>query len=155
MLRVPCGLRANGLCGDRRSPILSRSVACLTVGFVNTPRVLFVASECAGLVKTGGLADVIAALPKALADIGVDVRVMLPGDPPVIMALSSAAERVRLSAAAGLPSARLLEATPASGVRTYVLDCPELYARGGGPYQDENGRDWPDNARRFALLGRA
>jgi starch synthase len=122
---------------------------------VNTPRVLFVASECAGLVKTGGLADVVAALPKALADMGVDVRVMLPGYPQLLMALPRTTERVRLAANAGLPGARVLETVLPSGVEAYVLDCPELYARGGGPYQDETGIDWPDNARRFGLLSRA
>jgi starch synthase len=122
---------------------------------VKTPRVLFVASECAGLVKTGGLADVAAALPKALAESGVDVRVMLPGYPAVLVALRGATERVRLAAFAGLPGARILEATLPNGVTGYLLDAPELYARSGGPYQDENGRDWPDNARRFGLLGRA
>ncbi len=119
------------------------------------PRVLFVASECAGLVKTGGLADVVAALPKALTGIDVDVRVMLPGYPQVLMALPKATERVRLAATSGLPSCRVLETALPTGVAGYVLDCPELYARGGGPYQDEMGIDWPDNARRFGLLGRA
>ena len=47
-------------------------------------RVLFVASECVPLVKTGGLADVAGALPKALTAKGVDVRVLLPGYPGVV-----------------------------------------------------------------------
>lgn len=42
------------------------------------PSVLFCASECVPFVKTGGLADVIGALPKALVKMGVDVRVILP-----------------------------------------------------------------------------
>ena len=62
---------------------------------------------------------------------------------------------MKLAAFAGLPSARLLEATLPNGVGAYLIDAPELYARGGGPYQDENGRDWPDNVQRFGLLGRA
>ena len=41
-------------------------------------KVLFAASECVPFVKTGGLADVVGALPKRLRDQGVDVRVMLP-----------------------------------------------------------------------------
>ena len=44
-------------------------------------KVLFVASECAPFVKTGGLADVIGAVPKTLAERGVAVRVMLPAYP--------------------------------------------------------------------------
>ncbi|MEI7607131.1 MAG: glycogen/starch synthase, partial [Rhodospirillaceae bacterium] len=50
-------------------------------------RVLFVTSECYPVVKTGGLADVSAALPPALAEIGVDARVLLPGYPAVLEAL--------------------------------------------------------------------
>lgn len=45
------------------------------------PRVLFVCSEVYPLAKTGGLADVCAALPGALARAGIDVRIMLPGYP--------------------------------------------------------------------------
>ncbi len=41
-------------------------------------KVLFLASECVPFVKTGGLADVIGALPKELKRQGVDVRVMIP-----------------------------------------------------------------------------
>jgi len=44
-------------------------------------KVLFVASECAPFVKTGGLADVIGAVPKALKKLGTDVKVMLPAYP--------------------------------------------------------------------------
>jgi starch synthase len=118
-------------------------------------RVLFVASECAGLVKTGGLGDVIAALPKALVDAGVDVRVLLPGYEAVLAALPAARECAALAPAAELPAARLLEARLPSQVPGYVLDCAELYERDGGPYQDRDGRDWPDNALRFGLLGHA
>ena len=41
-------------------------------------KILFVASECAPFIKTGGLADVIGAVPKALAELGIEARVMLP-----------------------------------------------------------------------------
>ena len=44
-------------------------------------KVLFVASECAPFVKTGGLADVIGAVPKALAPLGVDVKIIIPAYP--------------------------------------------------------------------------
>ncbi len=44
-------------------------------------KVLFVASECAPFVKTGGLADVIGAVPKTLAGAGVAVKVLLPAYP--------------------------------------------------------------------------
>ena len=48
------------------------------MGAVMTGRVLSVASECVPLVKTGGLADVVGALPGALAGQGWDMRVLLP-----------------------------------------------------------------------------
>ena len=54
-----------------------------------------------------------------------------------------AAERVRLA----------LAALPGSGVRAYLVDHPAFYDRPGSPYADPDGHDWPDNHRRFALLG--
>ena len=52
-------------------------------------RVLSVASECAPLVKTGGLADVVGALPAALKAHGDDVKTLLPGYPAVMGELKS------------------------------------------------------------------
>lgn len=116
-------------------------------------RVLHAAAELYPWVKTGGLGDVIAALPPALAGIGVDVRLVLPGFTPLLDALPLreiarvrtpfAVERVRIA----------LAELPESGVRTYLVDHPAFYDRPGSPYADPNGHDWPDNHRRFALLG--
>ena len=55
-------------------------------------RVLSIASECAPLVKTGGLADVAGALPGALAAEKVQMRTLLPGYPAVMAALQDATE---------------------------------------------------------------
>ena len=49
---------------------------------------------------------------------------------------------------------RILESNLPSGVPLYLLDCPELYIRNGGPYQTGEGEDWPDNALRFGVLSR-
>ena len=119
-------------------------------------RVLFATPECAPWVKTGGLGDVSAALPAALEAGGLDVHVLLPAYRQVLAA--TAAHRRELAAFAAsrsFPAARLLEAPLPSGVPAWLVDCPALYDRDGGPYQDAaSGSDWPDNALRFALLAR-
>lgn len=113
-------------------------------------KVLSVASECAPLVKTGGLADVVGALPGALAPLGVDMRVLLPGYPGVMAGLSKAREVMVFDALLGGP-ARLLSAQ-AAGLDLLVLDAPHFFDRAGGPYQGPDGRDWRDNPERFAAL---
>ena len=117
------------------------------------PSVLFATSECAPLVKTGGLADVSGALPAALRALGLDVRVLLPGYRPVREALAGAAEAARMKILGH--DTKLLETTLPGGVPVYVVDCPVLYDRGGGPYQADDGDDWDDNAIRFAVLSKA
>lgn len=118
-------------------------------------RVLFATSEAAPLVKTGGLADVSGALPAALRKLGLDVRLLLPAYRTMHPALSEARVCGEIPSVAGLPAARLLEMRPKLGVPTYLLDCPPLYDRDGGPYQDASGAEWFDNAQRFGLLSRA
>jgi len=117
-------------------------------------RILFATSECAPLVKTGGLGDVSAALPAALKALGLDPRILLPGYRPVLAQLSKCREVARFAATADFPAARLLQGQTPSGVPLYALDCSELYDRAGGPYQNEAGSDWADNALRFGLLSR-
>jgi starch synthase len=114
--------------------------------------VLSVASEVYPLIKTGGLADVVGALPAALKAERIAVRTLVPGYPAVLKAMR------RASVAHELPdlfggTARLL-AGRASGLDLFVLDAPHLFNRPGGPYTGADGRDWGDNAIRFAALGR-
>ena len=116
-------------------------------------RVLSVASELYPLIKTGGLADVAGALPGALAPLGVEVRTLVPGYPAVLAALQGAGGAVELGERFGGP-ARLLAARSAGGLELLVLDAPHLYGRPGNPYLGPDGRDWPDNHRRFGLLSR-
>lgn len=113
-------------------------------------RVLSIASECAPLVKTGGLADVAGALPAALRAEGVQMRTLLPGYPAVMGALRDVSEVFYYHDLFGAP-ARLL-AGRAAGLDLLAIDAPHLFARAGSPYLDPDGRDWPDNPERFAAL---
>src|SRR5215204_3624047 len=94
-------------------------------------RVLFVTSEFADFAKTGGLADVSAALPRALREQGVDVRVLLPGYQKVIDNAGN------IKVVASLPRRREIEpclvgeAQTADGLPIYVLLSPSLYQREG------------------------
>ncbi|HYL89800.1 MAG TPA: glycogen synthase GlgA [Burkholderiales bacterium] len=108
-------------------------------------RVLFVTPERAPLTKTGGLGDVAAALPAALRSQGIDVRTLLPAYRGVSAEDARECARVRLLQM----EARVLERG-----ECLLVDCPPLYDRPGGPYQDEHGIDWPDNPLRFGLLSR-
>lgn len=117
-------------------------------------KVLHVAAEVYPLIKTGGLADVVAALPPAQAQAGADVRLLLPGLPPVLDAVQSARQVIDIGACFGALRVRLLLARlPGSQLPVYIVDAPHLYRRGGGPYQAPDGSEWPDNLQRFALLG--
>lgn len=116
-------------------------------------RVLSVASEVFPLVKTGGLADVAGALPKALAAQGVEMRVMVPGYRAVMAALKGARPIRRYGDLFGV-EARLLAGT-AHGLDVIVLDAPALFDRPGNPYLGPDGADWPDNWRRYAAFARA
>ncbi len=117
-------------------------------------KVLFVTSEIAPLIKTGGLADVSGALPAALRAIGVDVRVLVPGYPQVLAQIASNEVLATFSDLPGFPPSRLLFSTLHNGVPLMVIDCPVLYQREGGPYADAYGHDWSDNPLRFGLLCR-
>jgi starch synthase len=112
-------------------------------------RVLSVASECAPLVKTGGLADVVGALPAALAGQGWQMRVLIPAYPGLADRLAAPAELWSARSLFGAP-ARIL-AGQAAGLDLLLLDAPHLFARDGGPYSGPSG-DWPDNPERFAAL---
>ena len=116
-------------------------------------KVLSVASECAPFVKTGGLADVVGALPSALAELGVEVRVLMPGYPAMKAALPEDAEARELGRLPG-GRARVIEAR-AAGIDVMVLDSPRLFDRPGNPYLGPDGEDWPDNHLRYGAFCRA
>ena len=115
---------------------------------------LHVAAEVYPLVKTGGLADVVGALPRALVAEGADVRLVLPGLPSVLQALQSPTVVAQFGPAFGAAKVSLLRGElPSNGVLAYAIDAPYLYQRDGGPYQAPSGEPWSDNLQRFALLG--
>ncbi len=113
-------------------------------------KALFVVSECAPLVKTGGLADVAGALPGALAQHGVAVRVLLPGYRVVLGQIGKAKVVATYKDLFG--GTAKLRACTIAGLDLLILDAPHLYDRDGAIYGDATGRDWPDNAERFAAL---
>lgn len=116
-------------------------------------KVLSVASECVPLIKTGGLADVVGALPAALAPLGWEMRVLLPAYRPLRALFEANPEawpEVWHEDSLWGGSGRVL-AGQVDGIEVLLLDAPHLYDREGGPYAGPFG-DWPDNARRFAAL---
>jgi starch synthase len=115
-------------------------------------RVLAVASEIYPLVKTGGLADVTGALPGALRAKAIETRTLVPGYPQLLSMLGEADPILAFQNCYGGP-ARVLSCSVAE-LDLFVLDAPHLFARPGNPYVGPDGADWPDNARRFAALGR-
>lgn len=115
-----------------------------------TLRVLAVASEVFPLVKTGGLADVVGALPGALREHGIEIRTLVPGYPAVMAALEAPEVVHRIDDLFNGPAAVI--AARAKGLDVFVLDAPEFYHRPGNPYLGPSGKDWPDNAERFAAL---
>lgn len=117
-------------------------------------KILQVGAEVFPLVKTGGLADVLGALPQALAGEGADVRLLVPGFAPIVDAVLH--QQTVCECGPGFGAARITlrrGQMPQSRLPVYVIDAPLLYQRPGGPYQSPSGSEWPDNAQRFALLG--
>lgn len=122
--------------------------------------ILFVAAEAHPLAKTGGLADVVGGLAQALQQRGADVTILMPGYPRAMAAArglrSLGAIRLPMALPPGHSPARLMQGQmPDSGVRVVLLDCPSLYDRPGSLYVDATGRDFCDNAQRFAALSHA
>ena len=115
-------------------------------------KIAFVASEGVPFSKTGGLADVVGALPQALASIGHQVDVILPRyrttQPGPV---DSPARSVTVPLSSGFKFASFqAPRSAAGGVQTYLMDCPELFDRDG--LYTSGGQDYPDNALRFAAF---
>ncbi len=116
--------------------------------------IVFAASECVPFSKTGGLADVVGALPKALAALGHAVSVYLPKykqtrltDPKVLL------PSVTIPFDDQYRFCSVLDGGKHSGVQFYFIDYPPFFDR-DSLYGTPAG-DYPDNAERFALYSRA
>jgi len=122
-------------------------------------RVLHVGAEIFPLLKTGGLADVLGALPGALRAAGVDARVLLPAFPALRAALRDGRDVATVHGPDGVAPAHLLaghfDEPGLAGVPIYLLDQAALFGRPGNPYSDAQGVAYADNHTRFALLGLA
>jgi starch synthase len=119
-----------------------------------TLNVLLVTSEAMPLAKSGGLGDMVSAYAAALRDAGVDSTILLPAYPSALERAVGVTPICRIS---GLPGgdARLLRAhMPDTGVPVLLLQMDHLFKR-DNLYQDEQGRDYLDNAIRFASLSAA
>jgi starch synthase len=115
-------------------------------------KILFVASEAHPLIKTGGLADVSGSLPKALAELGVDVRLIMPN----YQAIKTNEEiYYKSTVRVNNRDANILETRlPGTQVLVWLVDCPEFFGFPGNPYVDEQGNAWANRAERFALFCR-
>jgi starch synthase len=116
--------------------------------------IAFAASECVPFSKTGGLADVVGALPRALAALGHQVSVYIPRyrqtkltDPQTVVRSITVPfdDKYRFCS--------IVTAGPSTGVRFYFVDYPPYFDR-DALYGSPAG-DYPDNAERFALFSRA
>ncbi|GAB4253889.1 MAG: glycogen synthase GlgA [Methylomicrobium sp.] len=115
-------------------------------------RALFVTSEAHPLIKTGGLADVSSSLPKALAELGQDVRIIMPHYQAV-----NKTEQVHYRCTLRINNCdvNILETRlPDSNVLVWLVDCPEFFDFPGNPYHDEYGNAWANSAERFTLFCR-
>ncbi|SFI42410.1 glycogen synthase GlgA [Nitrosomonas sp. Nm34] len=121
-------------------------------------QVLFITPEVYPLCKTGGLGDVSAALPIALRELNVDIRLLLPGYPAVMSGLKYKRKVATFNDLHHFPPTTLWSAKLAvnhsENIPVYIIDCPALYQREGGIYLDTAEQSWSDNVLRFGLLSK-
>jgi starch synthase len=116
-------------------------------------KILFVTPECAPMVKTGGLGDVSAALPRALRALGHDVVVLMPayGNMAAELRLQQV---VSVPADGAWPASQLLQTTAPDGLPLWLLSCPGMYTHAGSPYGDAKSHAGFGQAIGFGLLSR-
>jgi starch synthase len=123
-------------------------------GRTSSIHVVHVAAEASPYAKTGGLGDVVGALPAALARSGVEVTVVIPG---YRAAREVAGSTRRLGTVSALVSSRReeanVDAVNDAAVPTLLIDAPRYFDR--PEIYGEGGRDYLDNAERFVFFCRA
>lgn len=123
---------------------------------VSPLRILCVSSEAVPFAKTGGLADVVGALPREVARLGHEVRLVLPRYGTIDSAAHGFKEwgRLAVPTASGIVSAVVEEGSlPGSDVQVFTIGHDPFFARRG--LYGEAGADYPDNLERFAFFCRA
>ncbi|HWJ39846.1 MAG TPA: glycogen synthase GlgA, partial [Candidatus Limnocylindrales bacterium] len=118
-------------------------------------KIAIVAAEAAPYAKAGGLADVIGSLPGALKAVGHETSLIVPGYSSIKDNVETAPVMRDVTMALGTAVERfsVLRATDPHGVPMYLIDHPGFFAR--REIYGENGKDYPDNMRRFVFFGRA
>jgi len=115
-------------------------------------RILFVASEGLPFSKTGGLADVVEALPKALVAQGHDVAVVLPRYRNTQIK-NIVIKSLTIPMGTSLRFPRIADGARPGSVQYFFVDDPQYFDR--EQLYGVGGRDYPDNAERFAEFARA
>ena len=118
-------------------------------------KILFATSEVYPLVKTGGLADVAASLPRALLKLGQDVKILLPAYSSVLeKAKSIGTKEIAKIEVDGYSISLKQTRLPGTKVIVWLVDIPEFFERPGNPYCGPDGNDWPDNHKRFYVFAK-
>ncbi len=119
-------------------------------------KILHAAAECFPLAKTGGLGDVLGALPFAQRKLGADARVILPAYRGVQQKLGPTTILGTLQlrgTTCNVLGGELVSGN--QGLPVLLVDIPALFDRPGNPYEDLSGHPFEDNAWRFGCFGEA
>lgn len=116
--------------------------------------ILFATSEVFPLIKTGGLADVAASLPRALTKLKQDVRILLPSYASVMNAAQNKFKKIMTLDVEGQQIILWKTTLPGTRILVWLVDIPAFSQREGNPYCGPDGNDWPDNAQRFLLFAK-
>lgn len=123
-------------------------------------KIVFIASECVPFVKTGGLADVVGALPKALTQLGHDVKIIIPKYSKINTQTEKYTFERKLDTMGVWMGdgqqewCAVDQATLPEGIEVLLIESWKYFGR-DGVYNDANNNDFLDNAMRFAFFSRA